>query len=116
MHTDRQGSSGASTVIVPQSGQLSISTATPTIVVTGTSSGAPPFSGTTQSAHAAPTPPAETETTRDVEGAVFGYIRAIRALGRMHVSTDEIARALGLSLAEVQGTLAALRSRGVNTA
>jgi hypothetical protein len=53
------------------------------------------------------------QPTRDVERAVYAYIQAVRALGKTKVETEEIARALGLGLSEVERTVKALRSRGV---
>lgn len=45
--------------------------------------------------------------------AVYGYISAVRALGRQTISSIEIAAALGLSRDQVEGTLATLAVRGV---
>ena len=44
-----------------------------------------------------------------IERAVYGHIRALRALGRTHASAFEIARALGLRRSEVARALKALR-------
>jgi hypothetical protein len=52
---------------------------------------------------------------KKIENAVFGYIQAVRALGRTTINTTEISRALNLSLADVERTLSALRKRGVKT-
>ena len=45
--------------------------------------------------------------------AVYGYIRAIRALGRTGVNTSEIAAALSLPISTVNRAVSALRSQGV---
>jgi hypothetical protein len=50
---------------------------------------------------------------RNVENAVYGYIRAVRALGRTKISTAEVARALALSVSEVNSVLASLKGKGV---
>lgn len=50
---------------------------------------------------------------KPLEDAVYGYIRAVRALGRTSVNTTEIASALGLPLGAVESALSALRDRGV---
>jgi hypothetical protein len=52
---------------------------------------------------------------KKIENAVFGYIQAVRALGRTTINTTEVARALDLNLADVERTLSALRRRGVKT-
>jgi hypothetical protein len=45
--------------------------------------------------------------------AVFGYIQAIRALGKTSVTASEIAKALELQSKDVLRALTDLRSRGV---
>jgi hypothetical protein len=52
---------------------------------------------------------------KKIESAVYAHIQAVRALGRTTINTTEVARALGLSLADVERTLSALRRRGVKT-
>ena len=52
-------------------------------------------------------------SSKDVEAAVYGHIRAMRALGRTKLNTDEIAAALGLSVNQVNQTLGALKKKGV---
>jgi len=47
------------------------------------------------------------------ENAIYGYIRAVRALGRTEVNTIEIADALSLSIAAVDQALVSLRKKGV---
>jgi len=48
-----------------------------------------------------------------LQSAVYSHIRALRALGRTSVDTGEIARALGVSVNDVNSTLEALRAKGV---
>jgi len=50
---------------------------------------------------------------KKLEGAVYNYIRAIRALGRTQVTVSEIANALGISDEQVGSTLSALESKGI---
>jgi hypothetical protein len=52
-------------------------------------------------------------TSPSVDDAVFGYIRAVRALGRTEVNSIEVARALHLPQSEVDAALHRLRERGV---
>jgi hypothetical protein len=59
--------------------------------------------------------PARAVTPKQIENAVYAHIQAVRALGRTQIAPEEIARALGLSLSEVQGTIAALRQKGVKS-
>jgi hypothetical protein len=51
-----------------------------------------------------------------LEAAVYNYIRAVRALGRTTLNTREIADALKLSLADVDGTVKRLEAKGVKIA
>lgn len=102
----------ASLVITPPDGQVSASTTAPGVIVTGTSSGANSVMETVRY-EAQPVPAAAGD---DVEAAVYGYIQAIRALGRTSVRTDEIVRALNISLATVERVLPALLLRGVRVA
>ena len=53
--------------------------------------------------------------SKKIESAVYAHIQAVRALGRTQIEPEEIARALGLSVSQVHGTLAALKSKGVKT-
>ena len=48
-----------------------------------------------------------------IEGAVYDYIQAVRALGRTRITTVEIARALRLPVTAVDRTVANLRHKGV---
>jgi hypothetical protein len=50
---------------------------------------------------------------KNVQNAIYAYIRAIRALGRDTVNTIEIAEALSLTVPEVNRAIAALEKRGV---
>lgn len=50
---------------------------------------------------------------KSVENAVYGHIRAVRALGRTTVDTGQIARALGIPIHEVDRVIVKLNSRGV---
>jgi len=50
---------------------------------------------------------------RNIENAVYAHIRAMRELGKTQLNTAEIAEALGLSVTEVDSTLAALKKKGV---
>lgn len=51
-----------------------------------------------------------------VEKAVYGYLKAVRALGRTGVNTIEIANALALDLAAVERSIEALKKKGVKVA
>jgi hypothetical protein len=51
-------------------------------------------------------------SARAIENAVYGHIRAIRALGRTQVSASEIAAALSIPVGDVITALNALRSKG----
>jgi hypothetical protein len=53
---------------------------------------------------------------RALENAVYGYLQAVRALGRTEISASEIAAALSLPITEVMITLKALGSKGVKVA
>ena len=50
---------------------------------------------------------------KDVEAAVYAYVRAVRALGRMSINTLEISRSLEIPLAKVEKTVSELRSKGI---
>ena len=51
-----------------------------------------------------------------LENAVYGYMRAIRALGRTTVDVAEVSRALNITIPQVQSTLPALLTKGVRIA
>ena len=57
--------------------------------------------------------PAPAPKAKNIESAVYAHIQAVRALGRTQIEPEEIARALGLSVSQVQGTIAALKGKGV---
>jgi hypothetical protein len=63
-----------------------------------------------------PIGPASARTPKDLEGAVYAYLQAMRALGHTLVNTSDVARALGLSQAMVESTIASLAKRGVKVA
>ncbi len=54
-----------------------------------------------------------TRSKNDIEGAVFAYIQAVRALGQTSVNSVDIARALNLPLGEVEKAMKGLRGKGV---
>lgn len=60
--------------------------------------------------------PTARQPDADIEAAVYGHIRAIRALGRLAIDTEEIANALSLPVAAVNSVLAKLRDKGVKIA
>jgi hypothetical protein len=51
--------------------------------------------------------------SKNVINAVYGYIRAIRALGRVGVNTAEISQALSISQRDVERAMKALADKGV---
>jgi hypothetical protein len=51
-----------------------------------------------------------------IDDAVFGYLQSVRALGRTHVSSADVARALQLPHAEVLSAMARLGNKGVRRA
>jgi hypothetical protein len=57
--------------------------------------------------------PASAPPSRDVEGAVYTYLRAMRALKQTHVTPDDVASALGISLSSAMAALTSLKSKGV---
>ncbi len=52
---------------------------------------------------------------KDVEAAVYAYVRAVRALGRTSINTLEISKSLEIPLAKVEKTVSELRSKGIKT-
>jgi predicted transcriptional regulator len=50
---------------------------------------------------------------KNVENAIYSYIRAIRALGRKEINIVEVANALSLPIAEVNHAVSSLRKKGV---
>lgn len=55
----------------------------------------------------------EASQKKDVKAAVFTYIRAMRALGRTKLNSNDIAAALSLRPSEVEAVLPQLGSKGV---
>jgi hypothetical protein len=103
-------------IIVPGAGAIS----TAGTVITGTSTST--SSGTSYGYGVVPNPPhtprAQTSSSdaKKLESGVYGYIRAIRAMGRTSVNTVEIAQALKVSVEDVERTLVALEKKGVKVA
>ena len=56
------------------------------------------------------------QTPKRIENAVYGYIQAVRALGRERISTSEIASALAIPISSVAGAIDALKEKGVKIA
>ena len=54
-----------------------------------------------------------TGTTQDVEGAVYGFLRAMRTLGHTNVRPEDVSRALGISVSAAMASLQALEGKGV---
>ena len=50
---------------------------------------------------------------KDVEAAVYAYVRAVRALKRTSINTLEISKSLEIPLAKVEKTVSELRSKGI---
>ncbi len=76
------------------------------ILLSGTSSSDSQFVGDTGYRHS-------NRPSKDIEGAVYAYIRAVRALGQTSVNSIDISRALSLSLGEVEQAIRGLRGKGV---
>jgi hypothetical protein len=54
-----------------------------------------------------------TPTSKDIEGAVYAYVRAMRALGHTRVRSENVSRALQISLSAAMAALQALEDKGV---
>lgn len=54
--------------------------------------------------------------TKEIERAVYSYIRAVRAIGRTRLNTIEISRALGISPTRVAQVVQSLSKKGVKIA
>lgn len=54
-----------------------------------------------------------TRASKNIQNAVYAYIRAIRALGRTEINTSEVADALSLPVAEVNRAISSLKKKGV---
>ena len=52
-------------------------------------------------------------TRKKVQNAVYGYIRAVRALGKTEINTVQIAKALSLSPEDVKRAVTTLKKKGV---
>jgi hypothetical protein len=50
---------------------------------------------------------------KDIEAAVYSYIQALRRLGNTRINSGEIAKALGLTAANVNSVLPRLYEKGV---
>ena len=53
---------------------------------------------------------------KEVENAVYGFIKAVRALGRTNITTGEISRALEIPLKQVDAAALNLKNKGVKVA
>jgi hypothetical protein len=56
------------------------------------------------------------KASKEVEKAVYAYVRAVRALGRTEVTVSDISKALDIAEPAVIQALTALRSKGVKFA
>jgi hypothetical protein len=50
---------------------------------------------------------------KDLEGAVYAYLQAMRSLGRTHVTPEDVASALGIPALSAMAALTALKNKGV---
>lgn len=50
---------------------------------------------------------------KEAEAAVYSHLRAIRALGRTQINSLDVARALGLPVADVEEAIRNLSDKGV---
>lgn len=94
-----------------------------TVVASGTSTMFPGSAlgfgaerGPSPSQHGGAKASASSDRVSAVENAVFGYIQAVRALGRTRVTSGEISAALMLKETEVIAAFRALRDKGVKLA
>ena len=60
-----------------------------------------------------PLPARQKRDDRNIQSAIYAYIRARRALGETTISVSDIARGLELPPSEVARAVSALRGRGV---
>jgi hypothetical protein len=58
-------------------------------------------------------PAAPRNSSKDIERAVYSYLRAVRALGRTELNVSDVAGALHIATPLVVAALSALRSKGV---
>jgi hypothetical protein len=56
---------------------------------------------------------ASSKPSKDVEKAIYAYVRAVRALGRTQLNVSDISKALNISEPAVIQALGALRSKGI---
>jgi hypothetical protein len=59
---------------------------------------------------------ASKQSQEAIESAVYAHLQAMRALGHAFINTSDVAKALGLPQSLVDGTIAALKKRGVKVA
>jgi hypothetical protein len=59
------------------------------------------------------TKPVQQRSKKDIEAAVYSYIQAMRGLGNTRMNSGDIARALGLTVANVNAVLPGLNEKGV---
>jgi hypothetical protein len=52
-------------------------------------------------------------STPNIESAVYAYVRAMRTLGHTHVRSENVSRALQISLSAAMAALQALEDKGV---
>ena len=63
-----------------------------------------------------PSPASAPKASREIEKAVYAYVRAVRALGRTQVFVSDISKALDIAEPAVIQALNALRSKGIKFA
>jgi hypothetical protein len=59
------------------------------------------------------TKPVQQQSKINIEAAVYSYIQAMRRLGNTRVNSGDIARALGLTVGNVNAVLPKLNEKGV---
>lgn len=59
--------------------------------------------------------PRAKHSDKNLENAIYAYIQAIRALGRVRVNTTQIADGLSLSVHDVNRAISSLKRKGVRT-
>jgi hypothetical protein len=65
------------------------------------------------SMHVSRTKPVQQRSEKDIEAAVYSYIQAMRRLGNTRVNSGDIARALSLTVGNVNAVLPKLNEKGV---
>jgi hypothetical protein len=63
-----------------------------------------------------PSPASAPKASKEVEKAVYAYVRAVRALGRTELAVSDISKALDVAEPAVIQALNALRSKGIKFA